>query len=138
MHPTNGLLLVVDDDPWTRYALANILKRKGWDTITAATVAEGLELVDCRPRCVVLDIGLPDGSGLAVLRKIREEGLPCRVVVCTVITDGGRLEGLNWLRPDAVLTKPVDADEILRACCRGAPDPSGAGRTEESTSRTTS
>src|SRR4051812_17198958 len=55
-------LLVVDDDPYTRSALHALFTRQGWHVLLAATVAEGLALLDPAPCCVVLDLNLPDGG----------------------------------------------------------------------------
>jgi len=117
MRETKGHLLVVDDDAWTRYALTRLLKLKGFHVLAASTLAQGLDLLDTGPDCVILDLGLPDGRGEAILRKVREEGLASRVVVCSVIADARRLEVLKSLQPDAILTKPVELRDILHACC---------------------
>src|SRR5262245_40550771 len=114
--PRRRKCLLVEDDAWTRYVIARLVRLKGWDVETAATVEEGLALLGADPDCVVLDLSLPDGSGEAILRQIREEGRRCRVAVCSVITDEHRLDGLKSLKPDAVFTKPVEVDEVLAAC----------------------
>jgi DNA-binding response OmpR family regulator len=114
--PRRKRCLLVEDDDWTRYALASLVRHKGWEVDTAATVEEGIEQLKTDPDCVLLDLGLPDGSGEAVLRQIREQGRPCRVVVCSATTDEDRLDGLKSLQPDAVFTKPVEVDEVLAVC----------------------
>jgi two-component system KDP operon response regulator KdpE len=111
-----NLLLIVEDDAWTRYALERLLQNRGWSILTAPTLARGMELLDEEPDCVVVDLGLPDGSGEAILRRVREQGLASRVIVCTSIVDQARLKGLEALRPDAVLNKPVEVEDLHRAC----------------------
>jgi two-component system, OmpR family, KDP operon response regulator KdpE len=111
------LLLIVEDDAWTRYALERLLKNRGWLVITASSLADGLERLDEGPDCVVVDLGLPDGNGEAILRRVREQRLDTRVIICTSIVDEIRLEGLESLRPDAVITKPVEVEELHQACC---------------------
>src|SRR5438445_12816781 len=101
MDAPKKLMMVVEDDGWTRKALASIVKHKGWDVVVASSVAEGLELMQrLEPDCMILDLALPDGSGEAILRQIREEGLPTRVVVCTATHEPSRLQGVRGLRPD--------------------------------------
>jgi two-component system OmpR family response regulator len=118
MNTPRKLMLVVEDDSWTRSALASILKHKGCDVRVASSVVQGLELLkESVPDCIILDLTLPDGSGELILRHVREEGLTTRVVVCTAIHDARRLEGVRSLRPDALFVKPIDVDEILGACC---------------------
>src|SRR6478735_2354464 len=97
------MALIVEDDRWTREAMASILRHRGWVVQVAATVARGLELVEqTTPDCVILDLSLPDGSGEIILRQVREAALPTRVVVCTATHEQGRLEGVRQLEPDAV------------------------------------
>lgn len=112
---TRKLLLIVEDDAWTRYALAAIVRRRGWDVLAASTVEGGMALLDEDPDCVILDLGLPDGRGEAVLRKVRDEGRRCGVLVCTLISDSQTHANLMALRPDAVFIKPVDVEELLAA-----------------------
>jgi DNA-binding response OmpR family regulator len=110
------LLLIVEDDLSTRYILTRILGQSGWTVRAVPTLAEGLALLDTKPDCVVVDLQLSDGLGEAVVRRIREQGLVSRVVVCTAVRDAGRLEGLSELRPDAVIHKPIEMSELLQAC----------------------
>jgi len=120
-HPGDGpasnprLLLVVEDDRTTLSALRRILTRLGWDVHTAMTVAGGLDLLSLRPQAIILDLMLPDGDGLAVLRRVRAENLPTRVAVTTGVHDGPRLEAVRQLRPEGLIHKPVDLDQMLRA-----------------------
>jgi len=109
------LLLVVEDDRTTLLALRRILTRLGWDVHSASTVAGGLDLLDLRPRALILDLMLPDGDGLAVLRRVRAENLPTRVAVTTGVHDDDRLEAVRRLRPDGLIRKPVDLDLLLAA-----------------------
>ena len=112
-----NLVLIVEDDAWTRHALSRIFRHQGWKVKTASTVAEGLDLVGLKPECVILDLSLPDGSGAAILRKIRDEGLSSRVVLCTVLSDAEKLGSIESLKPDAIVTKPVEVDDLIDACC---------------------
>lgn len=112
-----NVVLIVEDDAWTRHALARILGHHGYAVRTASTVAEGLDLLDPEPDCVILDLSLPDGSRAAILRKIRDEGRKSRVVLCTVLSDANKRESIESLIPDAVVPKPVDVSDLLKACC---------------------
>jgi len=116
MRGTNDTLLVVDDDSWTRYALTRILGQHGWKVESGSTVAEGLDLLGMHPACVILDLLLSDGDGAAVLRQIRDDGLDIRVVVCTAVIDERRLEGVKSLKPDVIIHKPIDVNELVDAC----------------------
>ena len=63
-------VLVVDDDPATRYATARILRGAGFKTQEAATGAEAIALAP-EVSAVVLDVHLPDTNGFEVCRVIR-------------------------------------------------------------------
>ena len=57
---------------------------------------------------------LPDGE--EVLRKVRDEGLPTRVVVHTGTDDPVRLALAKGMDADAMFRKPIDFDAVCRAC----------------------
>ena len=119
MRDSQTLLLIIEDDVWTRKALARLMARVGWRILTAATVAEGVDHLRSEPDCVILDLDLPDGRGELVLRSISELGIKSRVVVCTAAVDDQRMESLQTLHPHAILRKPVDVDALLCACGTG-------------------
>ena len=108
-------LLLVEDDWRTHSALRKILGRLGWEVHSAMTVSSGLALLDLKPDAVILDLMLPDGDGMAVLRKVRSEQLASKVAVTTGIEDRARLEEIRKLQPDALLRKPLDLSDLLRA-----------------------
>jgi CheY-like chemotaxis protein len=110
-------ILLVEDHDATRRLLSNMLAREGCRIMSAASVQEGLALVDSEPDCLVLDLMLPDGPGETILRHVREANLRTRVVVCTATFDPPRLEAMEKLEPDAILQKPIQVQDILDACC---------------------
>jgi len=117
-------LLVIDDHAWSRHPLRGIFHRMGWDVRVAGTLAEGLMALETEPEpcCLVLDLGLPDGDGEAVLKRVRDKGYQTRVVVATGVVDGERLRSVSGLSPDALLSKPIDladvwsGDVVCRVC----------------------
>lgn len=115
-------VLVVEDDASIAGALRAVLTRRGWDVTTAGTVAEALERLENQPHCVVLDLMLPDGSGIDVLERVRSRSQRVRVVVTTGSNDGALLKQVRQFEPDAVLRKPIDLAELLDALgpCRRA------------------
>jgi DNA-binding response OmpR family regulator len=111
--------LVVEDDYAERVVLGSYFSRKGWRVRLAATASDGMEWINAghEPCCMILDLRLPDGCGEWVLQLARERGLRTYVAVCTGISDEARLALVRTLGPDAILTKPVSADDIERAVC---------------------
>jgi DNA-binding response OmpR family regulator len=109
-------ILVVEDDPASRDVLRRLLSHRGWVVMVARTVAEAMESLNPPPHCILLDLTLPDGGGEEVIRKVREEELPSRVRVMTASNDPVRLAMVKDMDPDALFRKPVDFEEICRAC----------------------
>jgi DNA-binding response OmpR family regulator len=107
--------LLVEDDPATGRALGRILGRKGCDVRLAPTLSDARSLLGEGPDGIVLDLMLPDGDGADLLRQVRSQGPATRVVVTTGASDPSRLRAVSRLRPDALLTKPIDLDELVRA-----------------------
>jgi two-component system, NtrC family, nitrogen regulation response regulator GlnG len=110
MMPT---LLVIDDEQGVRYSFQRVLESDSVNVLTAATAADGLkELRDRRPDVVVLDIQLPDRSGLDVFREIHAAD-PRRPVV--FITAHGTTEtAIEAMKNGAFdyLVKPVDLERL--------------------------
>ena len=70
-------ILIVEDDLPTRTFLADNLTADGYDLLVAATLRDALRTLEYHHvDLAVVDLGLPDGSGLELLRKVREAGGP--------------------------------------------------------------
>jgi len=77
-------LLIVDDDRVLRERLARAFRDRGHEVVTAGDVAEALSVArDARPARAVVDLRMPDGSGLELVRALRglDEGM--EIVVLT-------------------------------------------------------
>ncbi|HVX95327.1 MAG TPA: response regulator, partial [Polyangia bacterium] len=79
--------LVVEDDRRLRELLGSVLCPPGWKAILTATAADALAALAARPSVIVLDLGLPDMDGVALIRRIRAADAELPVVVLTVRTD---------------------------------------------------
>ena len=80
----NERILVVDDDQAIRWTLHEALQSWGFEPTEASSVAEGLaQFHTDLPAAVLLDIDLPDGSGLDVLREIKREHAEAIVIMIT-------------------------------------------------------
>lgn len=110
-----GSILAIEDDRTVGLVLEHILETGGHQVRLARGVAEARQaLSDGRYDLVILDLNLPDGSGLELLRSIREEaGEDTRVVVLSgmrqeeVVVRGLRLGA------DDYVTKPFSPQELL-------------------------
>jgi two-component system response regulator QseB len=113
--PAKGRILIVEDDLTSLNALRLILANRGYDVVPAATLAEALRLLDESFTAVILDLMLPDGDGIEILRQVRGSTMSTRVLVTTASSDISRLERVRALRPDKLLRKPIDLSELLRS-----------------------
>jgi len=130
-NPVKTKVLVVDDDPQILRALRINLSVRGYEVLTAATGAAALhEAADQRPDVVILDLGLPDMSGVDVLAGLRG-WMTAPVVVLSARTDPGqKVEALDAGADDYV-TKPFSMDEFLarlRAAVRRGATAAGAAQ----------
>lgn len=106
-------ILVVDDDQMNRWSLAQALRGWGYEVAEAKTVAEAISAYDNeQPTAILLDINLPDGSGLDVLGEIKRKSPNAVVIMITgrVLAD----EAITALRGGAYdfIGKPVDLNEL--------------------------
>jgi two-component system, response regulator RegA len=116
-------LLVVDDDDPHRSRLCRAFRERGLEVAEARTAEEALALAQgFAPEQAVLDLRLPDRSGIELLAELRSAHPE---LACVVLTGFGSIAtAVEAVRRGAVdyLTKPADADEILRAFAPGPPD----------------
>jgi DNA-binding NarL/FixJ family response regulator len=117
-------LLIVDDHPLTRDALASLLAQHGFDVVgLAADGTEAIELArELEPDVVLLDLSMPGLDGLEALPRLREAAPRCEVVVLTA--DGTEENLLAAIRRGAAgyLLKsepPERIVEFLRGVGRG-------------------
>ena len=111
--PERGELLVVDDEPFLRDAVAASLRFLGYEVTTAETGAEALRLArDHAFDLVVLDVMLPDTDGFDVVRRLRRDGLQVPVIFLTARdTQADKVNGLT-LGGDDYITKPFGLEEL--------------------------
>ena len=107
-------ILVVDDEPAVRDALARALKLDGYDVELAEDGEQGLRAVErSRPDAVVLDVLMPRLDGLAACRRLRASGDRTPVLMLTArdaVPD--RVAGLD-AGADDYLVKPFALEELL-------------------------
>ncbi len=131
-------VLVVDDEPDGREAVAKVLEFRGAEVMTAASVREALELLQqSPPHVLVSDIGLPDEDGYDLIRKVRElENQEVRSIPALALTAFAREE--DSLRSLAAgfqqhASKPIEPQTLAALVARLArhapppPDTAAAG-----------
>ena len=111
--PRQTRILVVEDDEALREILIDELNGRGYDAIGASSVAAGIERVATDEFDVaVLDLMLPDGSGIDVLKRIADDGLLTEALVLTgYATVATAIEAMKLGAYD-YLTKPTPMEEL--------------------------
>jgi signal transduction histidine kinase len=117
--PERGVcILLVEDHTDTARAMTTLLNRRGYDVRRAANMAEALKEANNRKFDVLVsDIGLPDGSGLELMRQLLEKG-PVKGIA---LSGFGMEEDVNRSRQAGFsehLTKPIDFKQLEAAIAR--------------------
>jgi two-component system KDP operon response regulator KdpE len=106
-------VLVIDDEEQIRRALRSILGTRGYVLDLAATAHEGLvKAIDNPPDLVVLDLSLPDGSGIDVCRELRSWMTAPILILSVHSAEADKIRALDE-GADDYLTKPFSAGELL-------------------------
>jgi two-component system, OmpR family, response regulator RegX3 len=129
-------ILLVEDERAITEPLAEALEREGFVAALAGSAAEAMERAKASlPDLVLLDIGLPDGSGLDVCRELRRESDVPIIMLTARGSEADRVAGLE-LGADDYIVKPFSAREVMarvRAVLRrtsSSSGPSGPERIE--------
>ena len=124
-------ILLVDDHPLTRAALAALLQQSGFDVVGEAE--DGEQAIDCagrlRPDLILLDLSMPGVDGLTALPRLREAAPQCEVVVLTASGTEENLLGAIRAGAAGYLLKsepPARIVEFLRGAANGEAALSGA------------
>jgi two-component system, response regulator RegA len=113
LEPPADILLIVEDDEPLRECLAGAMAARGFQVITAGSVAAGLGQVESNaPAFAVVDLRLPDGCGLTVVEALKRRRPDTRILVLTGY--GNIATAVSAAKIGAVdyLTKPATAEEI--------------------------
>jgi len=106
-------ILLVEDEPSLLLAMRQFLEEEGYLVTTAATFAKAsMSLHDYDYDCVVVDIGLPDGNGLNLIRQLKAAGKESGLIVISAKDSlDDKLTGLE-LGSDDYITKPFHLPEL--------------------------
>jgi two-component system response regulator RegX3 len=106
-------VLLVEDEESITAPLSEALSREGFEPVVAGTAAQALELASSRsPDLVLLDLMLPDGSGLDVCRELRSRSAVPIIMVTARGEEMDRVVGLE-VGADDYVVKPFSAREVI-------------------------
>ncbi|WP_247878137.1 ActR/PrrA/RegA family redox response regulator transcription factor [Azospirillum sp. TSO22-1] len=109
-------LLIVDDDAPFRIRLARAMEKRGFNVVAVDSVQVGIEVAqESAPAFAVVDLRLADGSGLDVVKSLRDARPDARIVMLTGY--GNIATAVAAVKAGAVdyLPKPADADAVEQA-----------------------
>jgi DNA-binding NtrC family response regulator len=108
------LVLIVDDDPAVQFAYSAFLEKSGYSVATADSIAKANEVIDgACVDAILLDLGLPDGSGLNWIEKARSRCPDVPLIIITGSNDVGAAVEAMQKGADNFLIKPVDMRELI-------------------------
>ncbi len=113
MRETASSVMVIDDEPGIRTALEANFLRHGWQVVTAAGVRDARRKLEHQTfDLIVTDMRMPDGSGMEVMRSVRESSPETAVVMLTAY--GSVPDAVSVMRDGALdyLTKPISFDQL--------------------------
>jgi twitching motility two-component system response regulator PilH len=113
--PVNKIL-IVDDSPTERFFLTDLLRKQGYDVITADSGEQGVAVAKVeKPDLILMDVVMPGLNGFQATRQLSRnpETQAIPVIMCT--TKGQETDRVWGLRQGAVdyLVKPVAAEELI-------------------------
>ncbi len=111
---SNDLILVIDDDDAVRKTTVGFLAGRGQAAIAAASVGDGLRLfAERKPAAVLLDLKLPDGTGIDVLRELQRQAPGTPVVVISGYGNVGEAVEAMRLGATDFIEKPLSRDRLF-------------------------
>ena len=106
-------VLIVEDEPAIRNVLAVLLEAEGYRVIAADTALRAeIESRSHKPDLLLIDLGLPDGDGIAIIRRVRAWS-PMPIVVLSARTQEEQKIAALDAGADDYVTKPFSAAELL-------------------------
>jgi CheY-like chemotaxis protein len=109
-------VLLVEDDAWIRTFLRDVLSDEGYDVLEAADGRTGLRLAGHEhPDVVLLDLAMPEFTGVEVLRDLRQLPRTQKIPVLILSAYPNVLPTHDAERVAGVLTKPLNVPELLSA-----------------------
>lgn len=110
-------VLVIEDDEYSRDALAHLLAAEGYDAQSAHDGEAGLDKArETNPEVIVLDLNLPGIDGQQVIKKIRGDQSLASIPILVVTGDDDKTaQAAVDIGADGYLTKPVEFDTLISA-----------------------
>jgi two-component system, cell cycle response regulator DivK len=113
--------LIVEDDPWSRSLMAELLVEERYEVLQANSGEAGLKLAaEHRPDVILLDLGLPTMSGLEVLRELKAEDRTRDIPVVVVSAYTVHMGESDTDQAEALVQKPFEVASLLRTVAQAS------------------
>lgn len=123
--------VVIEDEPQIRRFVRGALEAEGWQVHEAETLQRGLTEAGTRkPDLLVLDLGLPDGDGLSLIRDVRQWSSVAIIVLSARIDEADKIAALD-AGADDYLTKPFGVGELMARVRANLRRPRATGASQE-------
>ena len=107
-------ILIIEDDKIQNTVLSGFLKNEGYETFSAYTLSEGTEIIQTEDiKLILLDLMLPDGSGLDFLKSLRKSNQAPVIVLTSLNNEITQLQAFD-LQADDFVDKPVNPEIVIR------------------------
>ena len=107
-------VVLIEDDAWIRSFIRDALTDEGYEVVEAADGRTGLRMVkQHRPDVVLLDLAMPEVTGLDVLHELRRDA-STRNIPVLIMSAYTRILGPEADRVSGVLPKPIDVAKLLQ------------------------
>ncbi|MGJ7502095.1 two-component system response regulator KdpE [Variovorax paradoxus] len=125
------IAIVIEDEPQIRRFVRGALEAEGWVVHEAGTLRDGLAAAGTRqPDLLVLDLGLPDGDGVSLIRDVRGWSAVPIIVLSARTDEADKIAALD-AGADDYLTKPFGTGELLARVRANLRRPRAAGGSTE-------
>lgn len=108
-------ILVIDDEPIIIKALSRAFEKENFQVLTAQDGQKGLQsIIHHHPDLILLDIMMPNLTGLEVLEKVKKRGITIPIILMTAYGDANTEKRAKELNVAAYITKPFNnIDDII-------------------------
>lgn len=108
--------LIIDDEQDICFLLSTILKSMGYITDQALTLREGLlKVYEQKPDCVLLDVKLPDGSGVDFIEELKADHSRMKMIIMSAHINESEIPSLLKKGADFFLSKPINREALSAA-----------------------
>jgi DNA-binding response OmpR family regulator len=120
INPRSLKILLIDDEPGIRFGFSRYLSKSGFDVRESGSLADAMDALSKEPfDGIILDVNLPDGSGLDWISGLRRKFPDITIVVMTGSGDSGLAIESILRGADDFLRKPVSMEDLTVCLRRG-------------------